>query len=513
VSTDKNDISQIGKYLKGKLDTRAMHQLEREAQDDPFLMESLEGYEAVGNDQQANLTELHNRLTERITPKKERNLIIWRILPIAASLLLMLGIGYWYFTPKQAIKQVAAVIKPKTVKQPATTKPAIAQIAVTSKLIPVKRAGKKTVKQPAIILATQKDSLLASANTNPGIVYKTDTVEYRASAYKVKANETVNDLLKNMEGFQVGADGSVTHQGQAVTKVRLNGKDYAGGDVKQATKNLPPDIIEKIQVVDDYGDQANKTGIKSGDSNKTLNFNVDTSVFYKKRAQMNAARDTGNIITKFYQNVKAIPYKTDYSFDYKYTFDQINKIIKVVSSKKIGGDSLHYIIDLKDTKGIFNNSHFSVGDDYQYISSYFMIGDLKLPLNKVHGLNSENNLLTQISNVWSDRSDAMVKSYRIADRKIYLIKGINPFCNGRNCTDYVVYILQVENGKGSIQAIYFNGINRLYDFNNTNLFYDQSSSTNPKIFIPKTGKLVNSIDAFDIYDVRFNKLIKVKGLK
>lgn len=108
-------------------------------------------------------------------------------------------------------------------------------------------------------------------NGEPSITYKTDTVEYRASDYKVRPNATVDELIKKMEGVEVAKDGTVTHQGQAVVKARLNGKDYIGGDVAQAIKNLPADIVEKIQIIDDYGDQAARTGIKDGDPQKVLN--------------------------------------------------------------------------------------------------------------------------------------------------------------------------------------------------------------------------------------------------
>jgi len=108
-------------------------------------------------------------------------------------------------------------------------------------------------------------------NGTPTITYKTDTVEYRASDYKVRENATVDELLKKMEGMEVGSDGTLTHQGQQVTKARLNGKDYAGGNVAQAIQTLPADIVDKIQIVDDYGDQAGRTGIKDGDPTKVLN--------------------------------------------------------------------------------------------------------------------------------------------------------------------------------------------------------------------------------------------------
>ena len=105
----------------------------------------------------------------------------------------------------------------------------------------------------------------------PSIVYKTDTVEYKASDYKVRENATVDELLKKMEGMEVGPDGSLKYQGQSVSKAKLNGKDFGDGDVAQAIKNLPADIVEKVQVVNDYGDQAARTGMKDGLATPILN--------------------------------------------------------------------------------------------------------------------------------------------------------------------------------------------------------------------------------------------------
>ena len=108
---------------------------------------------------------------------------------------------------------------------------------------------------------------------NP-ITIKEDTVEYRTDAYKVREGAPVEDVLKKLPGVSVDKDGVVTAQGKEVKRVRVNGKDYFGGDVITATQNLPADIIENIQIIDDYGDKANQTGIKEGEPEKILNFNV-----------------------------------------------------------------------------------------------------------------------------------------------------------------------------------------------------------------------------------------------
>ncbi|MBS7563687.1 TonB-dependent receptor [Mucilaginibacter sp. Bleaf8] len=145
-----------------------------------------------------------------------------------------------------------------------------------------------------IILRTQANVLHeVIVNGTPSISYKTDTVEYKASDYKVRPNATVDEVLKKMEGMEVASDGSVTHQGQKITKVKLNGKEYAGGDLAKAIQNLPADIIDKIQVVDDYGDQAARTGIKDGDPQKVINITTraDRSVGNIARLSAGAGND------------------------------------------------------------------------------------------------------------------------------------------------------------------------------------------------------------------------------
>ena len=92
MSANKPDTEQIRKYLNGELDARAMHELEKEAQNDRFLMDALEGYEKTNLDQQSNIDDIHARLKARVA-KKEARMIPWRIISIAASILIILSIG------------------------------------------------------------------------------------------------------------------------------------------------------------------------------------------------------------------------------------------------------------------------------------------------------------------------------------------------------------------------------------------------------------------------------------
>lgn len=130
------------------------------------------------------------------------------------------------------------------------------------------------------------------------VTVKEDTVEYKVSAYKVRDNAPVEDVLKKVPGVDVDpSTGAVTAQGQSVTKVRINGKDYMGGDVTSLTKNLPADLVESVQVVDDYGDQAALTGIKTGEPNKILNFTIRKDKNYGYSLQATAG-DGGDLLPK-----------------------------------------------------------------------------------------------------------------------------------------------------------------------------------------------------------------------
>jgi len=141
-----------------------------------------------------------------------------------------------------------------------------------------------------ILLKEQKNTLNEVViNGTPSITYKTDTVEYKASDYVVRKNATVDELLKKMEGMEVGTDGTLVHMGEAVVKAKVNGKEFLGGDIANAIKNLPAEIVDKIQIVDDYGDQAARTGVKDGDPSKILNITTRTDKSVGNMLRMNSS--------------------------------------------------------------------------------------------------------------------------------------------------------------------------------------------------------------------------------
>lgn len=139
-------------------------------------------------------------------------------------------------------------------------------------------AGKTQLNLQPITMSFES-RLLDVVNVTGGtlVTMKEDTIEYSAKDYRVRPNAMTEELIKKLDGVEVDKDGNVQAQGESVARVRINGKDFFGGDVKTATKNLPADIIEKIQIVDDYGDQANLTGNRTGEPEKVLNITIAES--------------------------------------------------------------------------------------------------------------------------------------------------------------------------------------------------------------------------------------------
>ena len=92
------------------------------------------------------------------------------------------------------------------------------------------------------------------------IYYKGDTLIYTTDSFKVKANATVEDLLKKLPGLKVDKEGKITSQGKKVDKVLVDGDEFFGSDPTVATKNLNASSIESVQVYDKKtDDQANSS--------------------------------------------------------------------------------------------------------------------------------------------------------------------------------------------------------------------------------------------------------------
>ncbi|MCB0634469.1 MAG: hypothetical protein KDD15_32270, partial [Lewinella sp.] len=101
-----------------------------------------------------------------------------------------------------------------------------------------------------------------------------DTIEYNARAFKTTPNAPVEDLLKKLPGMEVDRDGNIRAQGERVEQVTVDGKEFFGRDPKAATRNLPAEAVDKVQVYDKKSEQAEFSGVDDGSRQKTVNLEL-----------------------------------------------------------------------------------------------------------------------------------------------------------------------------------------------------------------------------------------------
>jgi len=105
----------------------------------------------------------------------------------------------------------------------------------------------------------------------PPVKQNGDTLDYSASQFKVNPDATSEDLIKKMPGVTVDKSGTVTAQGETVKKVTVDGRDFFGDDATATLRNLPAEVVDKIQVFDKLSDQAQLTGFDDGNTQKSIN--------------------------------------------------------------------------------------------------------------------------------------------------------------------------------------------------------------------------------------------------
>ena len=108
---------------------------------------------------------------------------------------------------------------------------------------------------------------------NPIIIRK-DTIEYTASSFKTSDSDMLEELLKKLPGVEVEADGSITANGETITKITIDGKTFFLDDPQLASKNIPAKLIERVKVVEKKSDQAIFTGIDDGEHETVIDLTM-----------------------------------------------------------------------------------------------------------------------------------------------------------------------------------------------------------------------------------------------
>ncbi|WP_366186936.1 outer membrane beta-barrel protein [Flavobacterium ovatum] len=118
-----------------------------------------------------------------------------------------------------------------------------------------------------------KDVVITTAA--PPIKIKQDTLEYNAASFKVRPDDNVDAVLKELPGFVIDDEGKITVNGKEVSQILVNGKAFFGKDGAVALQNLPADIINKIQVSDFKTKKEELAGDDAASDFLSVNLTID----------------------------------------------------------------------------------------------------------------------------------------------------------------------------------------------------------------------------------------------
>ena len=135
-----------------------------------------------------------------------------------------------------------------------------------------------SISMGTISLEKEENNLIEAVvltSTAAPVKIKKDTVEFNAASFAVQPDANIEQLVKQLPGFEIDTDGKITSNGKDVDQILVNGKPFFDKDGQIALKNLPADIIKKVQVTGTKTKEEELSGEPAKSQNLTLNFTID----------------------------------------------------------------------------------------------------------------------------------------------------------------------------------------------------------------------------------------------
>lgn len=263
----------------------------------------------------------------------------------------------------------------------------------------------------------------------PPVTMRGDTLEFNAGSFKTAPDAAVEELLKKLPGVEILQDGTIRVNGQTVSKILVDGKEFFGSDPNIASKNLPADAIDKVQVFDKKSDAEILTGMNDGSKDPTINLTLKAD---KKKGAFGTAvagygtdnRYRGKLNVNRFNNGQQLAILANANNINEQPFSFMDMLSFMGGLQSSGGNGMQITIRGDDNNGISsllnpqrkgNNDNwstgFSFGDDLgkkkniQFTGSYFY--------NRLHPVLREHNARTYFlpDSTYSSSSDETSDGY------------------------------------------------------------------------------------------------------
>ena len=106
------------------------------------------------------------------------------------------------------------------------------------------------------------------------VIVKGDTIIYNADSFKNGSERKLEDVLKKLPGVEINDAGEIEVEGKAVEKITVDGKDFFSGDTKLASKNIPSNAVDKIQVLRNYSSVNQLSGVQNNQDRVAINIKL-----------------------------------------------------------------------------------------------------------------------------------------------------------------------------------------------------------------------------------------------
>lgn len=121
-----------------------------------------------------------------------------------------------------------------------------------------------------------EDNMLDGINivSKMPVTVKGDTIVYNADSFKNGTERKLEDVLKKLPGVEINDAGQIEVEGKAVEKITVDGKEFFSGDTKLASKNIPSNAVDKIQVLRNYSDVNQLSGVQNNQDRVAINIKL-----------------------------------------------------------------------------------------------------------------------------------------------------------------------------------------------------------------------------------------------
>ncbi len=144
------------------------------------------------------------------------------------------------------------------------------------------------------------------------VVVKGDTLVYNTDSFTNGTEKKLEDVLKKLPGVEVNEDGEIEVEGKTVSKVMVEGKDFFDGDSKLATKNIPADALDKVEVLRNYDEVGQMRNLRNNQDNVAINIKLKEG---KKNFWFGDVTAGGGPDERFIVKPKLFYYSPDYSIN------------------------------------------------------------------------------------------------------------------------------------------------------------------------------------------------------